>query len=67
MPGEIDLAACARAVFAGHCPPTGGALFGRWGERGLRSLNGRIDLTAEDGDYRPLATQTADCTVGPTG
>ncbi len=65
--GEIDLTACVRAIFAGHCASDGNALFGRWGERGLRSLAGRIDLTSEDGDYRPLTTQNFDCAVAPFG
>ncbi len=67
VPGEIDLAACVRAVFAGHCAPAGGAGFGRWGERGLRLTSGKIELTSEDGDYRPLTTQTADCAIAPFG
>ena len=65
VPGEIDLAACVRAVFAGHCAPAGTTQFGRWGERGLRLTSGKIELTSEDGDYRPLTTQTADCRVAP--
>ena len=67
VPGEIDLAACVRAAFAGHCAPAGATQFGRWGERGLRLTSGKIELTSEDGDYRPLTTQTADCRVAPFG
>jgi hypothetical protein len=65
IPGDVDLNTCVRAVFAGRCPPSGGALFGRWGERGLRSLAGKIDLTSEEGDYRPLTSQSAECAVAP--
>lgn len=65
--GEIELAACVRAVFAGRCTPSGAVQYGRWGERGLRLSSGRIELTSEDGDYRPLTTQTADCAIAPFG
>ena len=67
LPGELDLAACVRAVFAGHCATAGATQFGRWGERGLRLTSGKIELTSEDGDYRHLTTQTADCRVAPFG
>ena len=65
--GEVDLAACARAVFAGRCSGAAAVQFGRWGERGLRSSAGRIELTSEDGDYRPLTSLTPACAVAPFG
>ncbi len=67
LPGEMDLASCVRAVFAGHCPPPGAVKSARWGDRGLRLSGRQIELTSEEGDYRPLTTQTADCGIAPFG
>jgi len=66
IPGNVDLAACVRTVFADHCNP-GEVRYGRWGEQGLRAASGRIELTSEEGDYRPLTTQRADCSITAFG
>jgi len=67
VPGDLELAACVRAVYAGHCAGAGAVQFGRWGERGLRAVAGRVELTSEDGDYRPLTTLSSSCAPAPFG
>ena len=63
----VTLNACVHAVFDGRCVGPGEAVFGRWGEETLRLIPGRVGISSDNRDFRPLAPQDAqDCSI-PTG
>ena len=62
---EVDLDACVRTLFAGQCEVQGGASYGRWGSETLRRVPGRIEVSDDNRTFRPLAVQSADCSLPP--
>ncbi len=62
-PGDMSLNACVQSLFAGQCVRPGGAAYGRWGERTLRLVLGRVEMSADDGAFRVLARQQAGCAI----
>jgi hypothetical protein len=62
-PGDMSLNACVQALFAGQCVRPGGAAYGRWGERTLRLVLGRVEMSADDGGFRVLARQQGGCAI----
>ena len=63
----VTLNACVHAVFDGRCVGPGEAVFGRWGEETLRLIPGRVGISSDNRDFRPLMPQDAqDCSI-PTG
>jgi hypothetical protein len=65
LPGDFSAIACAQALFAGQCVRPGGALYGRWGDRTLRLVPGRIEVSADNRNFRALVEQGTACS--PTG
>jgi len=64
LPAEMPLAACAQALFAGHCERPGGATYGRWMQQTLRLVPGRVEISADNRSFRLLMEQPG-C-VSPT-
>lgn len=62
-PGDMSLNACVQALFAGQCVRPGGAAYGRWGERILRLVLGRVEMSADDGGFRVLTRQQGGCAI----
>ena len=63
--GGMELNACVRSLFSGHCERQGGAAYGRWGEQTLRLVTGRVEVSDDNQSFRLLAVQGADCNVDP--
>jgi hypothetical protein len=63
QPGGMSLNACVQALFSGQCVRPGGAAYGRWGEKTLRLVLGRVEISADGRNFRTLATQEGDCDV----
>ncbi len=61
LSGDFSAGACAQALFAGQCVRPGGALYGRWGERTLRLVPGRVEISADNRNFRTLAEQGGAC------
>jgi hypothetical protein len=62
----VGLDACVHTLFDGRCPPPGQVIYGHWGGLTLRSSPGRIDVSQNNRDFRPLAPQyPADCSIPP--
>ncbi len=60
----VGLDACVHTLFDGRCPVPGQVVYGRWGGLTLRDSPGRIDVSANNRDFSPLAPQyPADCSV----
>jgi hypothetical protein len=64
---DMDLNACVQALFAGRCERPGGASYGRWGGETLRLVQGRVELSDDNRNFRPLTLQAPDCSVDPIG
>jgi len=63
---QLSLNACVQALYAGHCEKLGGASYGRWMGQTLRLVPHRVELSADNRSFRPLAAQSdATCAVNP--
>ncbi len=63
----ISLGQCARALFDGRCERAGDALYGRWGSNTLRLVPGRVEISPDNRNFRPLVQQNSqDCSL-PSG
>jgi hypothetical protein len=62
----VSLGQCARALFDGRCERAGDALYGRWGSQTLRLVTGRVEISPDNRNFRPLAPQNPqDCSLPP--
>ena len=60
----VTLNACVHAVFDGRCVGPGEAVFGRWGSQTLRLVPGRVAISADNRNFRPLLAQDpGDCSI----
>ena len=64
---DLDLDACVQTLYAGRCERPGGASYGRWGGQTLRLVTGRVEISDDNKVFRPLTTQSPDCSVAPVG
>jgi hypothetical protein len=64
---DLSLGQCARALFDGRCSRPGEALYGRWGSQTLRLVPGRVDISPDNRNFRPLAPQNPDDCSLPAG
>jgi hypothetical protein len=67
LPSEMSLNACVQALFAGKCEKPGEAVYGRWGEETIRLVPRRVEISADNRTFRPLADQSAACGIAPVG
>ncbi len=65
IPYDLTLNACVQTLYAGQCVAPGDALYGRWGARTLRLVPGRVEISADNRDFRALAGQGPACSVAP--
>jgi hypothetical protein len=60
----LSLSGCVQTLFAGHCEKLGGASYGRWMGQTLRLVPHRVELSADNKSFRPLADQADGvCTI----
>ncbi|WP_397414361.1 hypothetical protein [Phenylobacterium sp.] len=62
---DLDLDSCVQALFAGRCARAGEASYGRHGERTLRLVPGRVEISDDNRSFRTLAPQGPDCAIPP--
>src|SRR5205807_543277 len=55
--GDMTLAECAQALFAGGCERAGDAAYGRWGQQTLRLVPGRIEVSSDNRSFHTLMEQ----------
>jgi hypothetical protein len=61
---ELTLDACVQALFSGHCEAPGAADYGRWASNTLRLVVGRVELSADNRNFRSLVKQPpGDCSI----
>ena len=61
LPRSLSLSACAEALFAGRCPPSGQAFYGRWGDDALRLADGAVEISADNQTFRSLIDPWPTC------
>jgi hypothetical protein len=62
----VPLGVCVRTLFAGRCVGPGQTLYGRWGRETVRLMPGRVEVSDNNHDFRPLVAQSAsDCSLPP--
>jgi hypothetical protein len=60
---DASLDACVQVLYAGQCV-AGGALYGRWGDRTLRLVPGRVEISGDNHNFHTLAVQGPACSLG---
>jgi hypothetical protein len=60
-PDDLSLGACIQSLYAEQCDTSGPPLYGRWGDRTLRLLGGRIDISADNRNFRVLTQRNPGC------
>jgi hypothetical protein len=59
--GDMGLAACTQALFAGRCEKPGQALYGRWAQQTVRLVPGKIEISSDNHSFRTLSDQAGGC------
>ncbi|MBN8552485.1 MAG: hypothetical protein J0L52_06285 [Caulobacterales bacterium] len=62
--GSMSLSACVQSLYSGRCEQLGGASYGRWGDTTLRLVPGRVEQSADNTNFRTIAPQARDCSIG---
>lgn len=61
---DVPLTACVQILFDGRCERPGGALYGRWGDRTLRLVPGRVEQSSDNRNFDTLVRQGSNCASG---
>ncbi len=61
LPDDVSLSACIRMLYSGLCERAGPPAYGRWGDRTLRLLQGRVDISPDNRNFRPLIDHAPGC------
>lgn len=67
VPQDLTLAACVRTLYPDRCGRGGPPVYGRWADRTLRLLDGRIEISPDNRNFRLLADRNPSCGDGPAG
>jgi len=62
--GTMSLGACVQTLYGGRCEQLGGASYGRWGDSTLRLVPGRVEQSNDNANFRTIAPQGRDCSIG---
>jgi len=62
--GNMPLGSCVQSLYAGRCEQLGGASYGRWGDTTLRLVPGRVEQSSDNTNFRTIAPQARDCSIG---
>ncbi|WP_029087770.1 hypothetical protein [Brevundimonas aveniformis] len=62
--GTMSLGACVQSLYGGRCEQLGGASYGRWGDTTLRLVPGRVEQSSDNTNFRAIAPQGRDCSIG---
>jgi hypothetical protein len=63
LPQDTPLGSCVQALYAGQCEPPGAVAYGRWRNRTLRLVSGRVEMLGDDHAFRLIAPQKSDCSI----
>jgi hypothetical protein len=60
-PEDMTLSACVKGLYADECDTAGPPVYGRWGDRTLRLLAGRVEISPDNRYFRVLAARNPGC------
>lgn len=66
LPDPLTLEGCVEALYSGVCE-RGPPAYGRWGERTLRLVEGRVEVSPDNRNFRPLRAAAPGCPGTPQG
>lgn len=66
-PQDLGLAACVEQLFAGDCDPGDSPVYGRWDDRALRLVGGRVEISADNRNFHLLAAHAPGCAAPGQG
>jgi hypothetical protein len=61
LPDDVRLSACLQTLYAGQCQRGGAPLYGRWSDRTLRLLEGRLEISADNRNFHVIADRSPGC------
>ncbi|HLZ82798.1 MAG TPA: hypothetical protein VKQ54_04475 [Caulobacteraceae bacterium] len=61
IPEDLTLAACVRTLYPERCGEGGPPIYGRWADRTLRLLDGRVEISPDNRRFHVLAGRGPDC------
>jgi hypothetical protein len=67
VPEDLTLGACLRTLYADRCEQTEPPIYGRWADRTLRLLDGRIEISPDNRNFRVLSARAPNCDGAPPG
>jgi hypothetical protein len=65
VPEDLSLGACLRTLYPDRCARGGPPVYGRWADRTLRLVDGRIEISPDNRNFRVLAGRAPDCDGPP--
>lgn len=65
--GDFTAITCAQTLYNGQCVRPGSAIYGRSGDRTLRLVPGRVEISADNHNFRTLVEQGPGCQIGGAG
>jgi hypothetical protein len=63
LPTPLPLQLCVQALYAGRCPSSDDAFYGRWGDQTLRLSDGRVEISPNNRDFTPLVDPWPPCRI----
>ena len=63
MGDGMALGACVQLLFAGHCVKPGEANYGRWMGQTVRLVPHRVEISADNKSFKPVAEQDDNCAI----
>jgi hypothetical protein len=61
LPNPMTLALCVQALYAGRCPQSDDAFYGRWDDQTLRLTGGRVEISSDNRDFASLVDPWPPC------
>ena len=65
LPAPMGLQPCVQALFAGRCPSSDDADYGRWGDQTLKLAAGRLEISPNNRDFTNLVDPWPACELQP--
>jgi len=65
LPAPLPLPQCVQALYAGRCPSSDDAFYGRWGDQTLRLADGRVEISPNNHDFTTLVDPWPPCQLEP--
>ena len=61
LPDDLPLSTCLQTLYGGQCQRGGAPLYGRWSDRTLRLLEGRLEISADNRNFHVIADRSPGC------